>query len=131
MKRQYSLATMIIAMTLMAVVIAIVAYSLQPAKFYTADQIHVSDLRVNKDGIGVEFTPFEETLYFCPGVSVERNGDVIDLYFHRERTNQDGAECEIPCVIEPDGKYSINVPIEFSKGKLRVNGTKTLYSKGK
>ena len=122
---------MLTAMTLMAVVIAIVAYSLQPAKNYTADQIHVSDLRVDKEGINVEFTTFGETLYTCPGVSVDRNGDVIDLYFHRGRINQNGARCEIPCVIEPDGKYSINVPIEFSTGQLRVNGTKTLYSKGK
>ena len=131
MKRQYSLTAMLVVMSLTAVIVAVATYALQPAKYYTADRIHVSNLRVDKEGIDVEFMPFGETLYYCPGVSVERDGDTIDLYFHRERTNRDGVECEIPCVIAPDGKCSINVPITFSKGRIRVNGTKTLYSKGK
>ena len=131
MKRQYSLAAIFVVISLAAIVLAIVAFAMQPAKFYTADQIHVSKLGVHIEGIDIEFSTFGETSYACPGVSVERNGDLIDVYFHRNRINQNGVECEIPCVVESDGKYSINIPIEFTTGKLRLNGTKILYSKGK
>lgn len=131
LNRQYSLATIFIIVSLAALVFAIVGYAIKPAKFYTADQIHVSDLKVHTKGIDVEFLVLANGSSTCPGITVEKSGDVIDLYFHRRRANQEDVQFEIPCSRQADGKYSVSVPIVFSKGQLRVNGTRMLYSKGK
>ena len=113
---------------------------MRPAKFYTADQIFLYKQRVHLEGIDLQFYTSESRLSWlgrfggkmthdCPGVSVERNGDVVDVYFHRERINQDGTHYKIPCALESDGIYSIKIPFDFSTGEaaeVRLNGTFSL-----
>ena len=126
--RQFSLVSIVVAVSLTCALFAVGAHVLRPAKFYTADQITVHAEGMHDDGIELRFSTLEETMYSCPGVTTEKHDTIIDVYFHRVPLNSK-PEVEFPSLPNSAGTHSVKIPFDITAGKptqIRLNGTKPM-----
>lgn len=67
--------------------------SAPPVEYYRPEQVEVEHVSVDSAGhVEVDFRTMAETLYYCPGIDFERDGDTVYLAFVRRgiRRGDDG-----------------------------------------
>ena len=129
MRLQFSLRSIIAVLSVSCLLLVVLSYMLQPARFYSAEQITVLREGIHDDGIALRFSIPSESLYDCRGVNIRQSGDLIDVYFHRTSIADEHLNIQIPSELNDDGNCSVKIPFDIAAGKpvqLRLNGSKNI-----
>jgi len=99
------------------------------SRFYRANEVTVHAEGIVDGAIELHFSVPAETMYVCPGVTVEQQDGFLDVYFHRVHFKNRTSPAEISISNGPDGHRLVKIPYDVRSGnpaQIRLNGTKAL-----
>ena len=103
--------------------------TLGSSRFYRASEVIVHAEGIVDGAIELQFSVPAETMFVCPGVTVEQQNGFLDVYFHRVHFENRASPAKIPISIGTNGHSSVKIPYDIHSGEpvqLRLNGTKAL-----
>ena len=82
---------------------------------YIMKNIEIVSIEKSPTGVRIEFSTLMESAYFCPGVSVNREGDILIVSFVRCNV---GDSCKVSHAIDPTQAPPYHVEIMGPASKV-------------